>query len=153
MWLMLHSEILLVFLKQYHYGLVCSCTCIQFIIVSLATFNVQQTTLFTNNSASICVQCTFADNSPAKGCHVNVIAVSNNATTSIDITTRDNNTRIEGCLSDISSGVYNITIYDIKSDGSISATPVTVYHNITVTAESSASDVYVATCTCASSTS
>ena len=120
--------------------------------VSLATFNVQRTTLFTNNSASICVQCTFADNSPAKGCHV--IAVSNNATTSIDITIQDiNNTRIEGCLSDISSGVYNITIYDIKSDGSISATPVTVYHNITVTAESSASDVYVATCTCTSSTS
>ena len=75
--------------------------------------------------SSICVQCTLADNSPAKGCHV--IAVTNSATTCIDITRQDNSTSIEECLFDIHSGVYNITIYDINADGNISTTPVTVY--------------------------
>ena len=71
------------------------------------------------------MQCVFADNSPADGCRVEV---SNGIATNL---IRNNNSdSVEGCISDMDSGTYNISVYDINDDGSI--TLVAIYRNITV---------------------
>ena len=71
------------------------------------------------------MQCVFADNSPADGCHVEV---SNGIAT--NLIRNSNSDSVEGCISDIDSGIYNISVYDINDDGSI--TLVAIYRNITV---------------------
>lgn len=79
---------------------------------------------------SICVQCIFADISPTDGCH---IELTYRDTTSINIIRPDNCTSdsVEGCISDIDSGTYNISIYDIDS-----TVPFTVYRDIVFTRQS-----------------
>ena len=67
----------------------------------------------------------FADNSPADGCRVEV---SNGIAT--NLIRNSNSDSVEGCISDIDSGIYNISVYDINDDGSI--TLVAIYRNITV---------------------
>ena len=71
------------------------------------------------------MQCVFADNSPADGCRVEV---SNGIAT--NLIRNSNSDSVEGCISDIDSGIYNISVYDINDDGSI--TLVAIYRNITV---------------------
>ena len=85
----------------------------------------QDTKLVLDNN-SICVQCIFADTSPADGCH---IEVTHRGTTikTIDIIRQDNSNSVEDCISDISSGIYNISIYYNNDSGTI---PVALYQDI-----------------------
>ena len=107
--------------------------CILFYCFSLATYDVQNTSLLATNGG-ICVTCVLAQDSLAKGCHIE-IATSNSTRNILKRYanfTRQNDSVIviEDCILDINSGVYDISVYDINDDRTFSSTPVVVYRDV-----------------------
>ena len=70
--------------------------------------------------------CVFASNSPATGCRIDVVRGSTIVQFNI-IMRQDDSNSVEGCVTDISSGTYEVLVYD-----TISNTPVTVYSDVIV---------------------
>ena len=87
----------------------------------------------------ICVQCIFANASPADGCYIKVTC--RDTITSTELIRHDNSDSVEGCIVDIDSGAYNISIYDINHNGTIGATPAIVYRDIMFAKQPSSSIV------------
>ena len=103
-------------------------------ILTIGTFDVHNTSLSLGDG-SICVKCIFISNSSANGCVVEVVAHGDVVAT-ITAIRHNNSDSVEGCVSDIDSGIYNITIYyayDKNDDGSVDNTSVTVYRDVTLT--------------------
>uniref|UniRef100_A0A1X7U038 Ig-like domain-containing protein n=1 Tax=Amphimedon queenslandica TaxID=400682 RepID=A0A1X7U038_AMPQE len=83
--------------------------------VTITTYNVQDLLVSPYTNGSVSVQCVFVSGSTADGCHVVFTDTSNGRNESFNITGSGNSALVT--LS--TSGVYNVTAYDISDDESI----------------------------------
>ena len=85
-------------------------------------------------SDTIVVTCFFAEDSQAKGCRVNFLSQEGNTMCSMTID-KGNGPQANGRF-ELPDGTYEILVYDIEADGSLSENPA-YEHNETVVLQGS----------------
>ena len=76
----------------------------------------------------MCVVCRFSTNAIAVGCE---IQLQNNNVTLSERFDRDGNIA-EGCISNISSGYYDLYVYDVENDNTLSQLPAIIKNQVFV---------------------
>ena len=95
---------------------------------SVATFDTQSIDI-TSTSGEVCAVCRFSINTIAVGCEIQLLRY-NNITLSRRFI-RDVNIA-EGCISNISSGYYDLYVYDVENDNTLSQLPAIIKNRVFV---------------------
>ena len=88
-------------------------------------------------SDTIVVTCFFAEDSQAKGCHVNILSQEGNTMCSMTID-KGSEPQANGRF-ELPNGNYEILVYDIEIDGSLSENPAYQHDEIVIILGSSVS--------------
>ena len=107
------------------------------ILTPTGTFDVQTADITTPGPSSVEVTCYFAEDSQAKGCRVDFHSQEGNATCSMTID-KGNELQAYGTF-ELPDGTYEILVYDIEADGSLSENPAYEHDEIVVLQGSSVS--------------
>ena len=82
----------------------------------------------TSTSGEVCVVCRFSINTTAVGCEIQLQNSTMLLSGSFD---RDGNIA-EGCISNISSGYYDLYVYDVENDNTLSQLPAIIKNRVFV---------------------
>ena len=82
----------------------------------VATYDTQSIDI-TSTSGEVCVVCRFSTNTIAVGCE---IQLQNNNITQSERFNRDVNNIAKGCISNVVSGYYDLHVYDVENDNTLS---------------------------------
>ena len=93
----------------------------------VATHDIQSINI-TSTSGEVCVVCTFSINAIAVGCE---IQLQNNNVTQTGRFVRDGNIA-EGCISNIITGYYDLYVYDVENDNTLSHLPAIIKNQVFV---------------------
>ena len=93
----------------------------------VATYDTQSIDI-TSTSGEVCVVCKFSTHATAVGCE---IQLQNNIMTLSRRFNRDVNIA-EGCISNISSGYYDLYVYDVENDNTLSRLPAIIKNQVFV---------------------
>ena len=88
-----------------------------------------QTVDITSTSGEVCVVCKFSTHATAVGCEIQLLQDNNIAWTMRF--ERDVNIA-EGCISNISSGYYDLYVYYIENDNTLSQLPAIIKNQVFV---------------------
>ena len=93
-----------------------------FIVHSLGTYDITEATLYNDlsNIGRTCYSCHFIKGAIAKGCLISLISSTYSTNISLMCSPVCSSTVI-GCTYDISTGIYNMYVYDIEEDGTLSS--------------------------------
>ena len=80
----------------------------------------------TSTSGEVCVLCKFSTHATAVGCEIELRNYNITLTGSFD---RDVNIA-EGCISNISSGYYDLYVYDVENDNTLSQLPAIIKNQV-----------------------
>ena len=94
----------------------------------IATFDTQSIDI-TSTSGEVCVVCRFSINTIAVGCE---IELQNNNETQTGRFDRDVNNIAEGCISNIITGYYDLYVYDVENDNTLSKLPAFIKNQVFV---------------------
>ena len=83
----------------------------------------------TSTSGEVCVVCTFSTHATAVGCE---IELQNNIMTLSRRFNRDVNNIAEGCISNVVTGYYNLYVYDVENDNTLSQLPAIIKNQVFV---------------------
>ena len=83
----------------------------------------------TSTSGQLCVVCRFSTNTAAVGCEVQL---QNNNITLSERFNRDVNNIAEGCISTIITGYYDLYVYDVENDNTLSQLPAIIKNQVFV---------------------
>ena len=93
----------------------------------VATYDTQSIDI-TSTSGEVCVVCRFSTHATAVGCEIelrnNNITLSGRFNRDVNIT--------EGCISNISSGYYDLYVYDVENDNTLSELPAIIKNQVFV---------------------
>ena len=109
---------------------------------SLATFDTQSIDI-TSTSGEVCVVCRFSINTTAVGCEVHVL--QNNNITQSERFNRDVNNIAEGCVSNITTGYYDLYVYDVENDNMLSQSPAIIKNQVFVDEQATTSSTTMST--------
>ena len=93
----------------------------------VATYDTQSIDI-TSTSGEVCVVCSFSTNTKAVGCE---IQLQNSTMTISGRFNRDVNIA-EGCISNIISGYYDLYVYDVENDNTLSQLPAIIKNQVFV---------------------
>ena len=93
----------------------------------VATYDTQSIDI-TSTSGEVCVVCTFSTNTIAVGCE---LQLRNSTMTLSRRFNRDVNIA-EGCISNIITGYYDLYVYDIENDNTLSQLPAIIKNEVFV---------------------
>ena len=93
----------------------------------VATHDTQSINI-TSTSGEVCVVCRFSINTTAVGCE---IQLRNNNVTQTGRFGRDGNIA-EGCISNIITGYYDLYVYDVENDNTLSQLPAIIKNQVFV---------------------
>ena len=96
--------------------------------VSIATFETQSIDI-TSTNGEVCVVCRFSINTIAVGCE---IELQNNNETQKGRFDRDVNNIAEGCISNVVTGYYDLYVYDVENDNTLSQLPAIIKNQVFV---------------------
>ena len=96
------------------------CTMIKFNNYHLATFGVEAVAIIDTTGGRVCLECSFYSFSTDTGCTVEL--VSSGSVHYIETITRSSNSTAEGCISDVTEGVYDVKVYDQSSSELVNET-------------------------------
>ena len=96
--------------------------------VSIATFDTQSIDI-TSTNGEVCVVCRFSINTIAVGCE---IKLQNNNISRTGKFHRDINNIVEGCISNIITGYYDLYVYDVENDNTLSQLPAIIKNQVFV---------------------
>ena len=77
----------------------------------------------------MCVVCRFSINTIAVGCEIELL--NNNITQTVRFNRNVNNTA-EGCISNVVSGYYDLYVYDVENDNTLSQLPAIIKNQVFV---------------------
>ena len=100
-----------------------------------------------STSGEVCVVCKFSSHATAVGCE---IQLRNNNITLTGRFDRDFNIS-EGCISNISSGYYDLYIYDVENDNTLSQLPAIIKNQVFVDEQTTTTSTVTSTTALASS--
>ena len=92
---------------------------------SIATYDVQSIDI-TSTSGEVCVVCRFSINTTAVGCELQL----QNST--MRLLRTDVNNIAEGCISNIITGYYDLYVYDVENDNTLSQLPAIIKNQVFV---------------------
>ena len=95
---------------------------------SIATYDVQSIDI-TSTSGEVCVVCRFSINTIAVGCEIELL--NNNITQTVRFIIDVNNIA-EGCISNIITGYYDLYVYDVENDNTLSQLPAIIKNQVFV---------------------
>ena len=95
---------------------------------SVATYDTQSIDI-TSTNGEVCVVCRFSINTIAVGCEVQL---RNNNITQTERFNRDVNNIAEGCISNVVSGYYDLYVYDVENDNTLSQLPAIIKNEVFV---------------------
>ena len=93
----------------------------------IATYDVQSIDI-TSTSGEVCVVCKFSTHATAVGCE---LQLQNNIMTLSRRFNRDVNIA-EGCISNINTGYYDLYVYDVENDNTLSQLPAIIKNQVFV---------------------
>ena len=93
----------------------------------VATYDTQSINV-TNTSGNVCVVCRFSTDTTAVGCE---IQLRNNIMTLSRRFNRDVNVAV-GCISNIITGYYDLYVYDVENDNTLSQLPAIIKNQVFV---------------------
>ena len=93
----------------------------------VATYDTQSINV-TNTSGKVCVVCRFSTDTTAVGCE---IQLRNNIMTLSRRFNRDVNVAV-GCISNIITGYYDLYVYDVENDNTLSQLPAIIKNQVFV---------------------
>ena len=117
---------------------------------SVATFDTQSIDI-TSTSGEVCVVCRFSINTKAVGCEIHVL--QNNNITLSGRFNRDVNNIAEGCVSNITTGYYDLYVYDVENDNTLSQSPAIIKNQVFVDEQATTSSTTMSTSSSISSIS
>ena len=94
----------------------------------IATYDVQSIDI-TSTSGEVCVVCRFSINTTAVGCE---LQLQNSTMTLSRRFNRDVNNIAEGCISNIITGYYDLYVYDVENDNTLSQLPAIIKNQVFV---------------------
>ena len=94
----------------------------------VATYDAQSIYI-TSTSGEVCVVCRFSTNTIAVGCE---IQLRNNTMTLSRRFNRDVNNIAEGCISNVVTGYYDLYVYDVENDNTLSLLPAIIKNEVFV---------------------
>ena len=105
-----------------------------FIVHSLGTYDVTEANLYNDrcNIGRICYSCHFIRGAIAKGCLISLISSTYSTNTSLMCSPVCSST-VRGCTYDIPTGIYNMYVYDIEEEDTLSDDWAISSTNITIT--------------------
>ena len=94
----------------------------------IATYDVQSIDI-TSTSGEVCVVCRFSINTTVVGCE---LQLRNSTMTLSRRFNRDVNNIAEGCISNIITGYYDLYVYDVENDNTLSQLPAIIKNQVFV---------------------
>ena len=106
-----------------------------FIVHSLGTYDVSEATLYNDlsNIGRTCYSCRFIRGAIVKGCLISLTSSTYSSNISLMCSPVCSSTVI-GCTYDLPSGIYNMYVYDIEEEDTLSDNWAISSTNITITA-------------------
>ena len=98
------------------------------LLLTIATYAVQSIDI-TSTSGEVCVVCRFSINTIAVGCE---IQLQNSTITLSRRFNRDVSNFAEGCISNIITGYYDLYVYDVENDNTLSQLPAIIKNQVFV---------------------
>ena len=99
-----------------------------FISLYIATYDTQSIDI-TSTSGEVCVVCRFSTNTIAVGCE---LQLRNSTMTLSGRFDRDVNNIAEGCISNVFTGYYDLYVYDVENDNTLSQLPAIIKNQVFV---------------------
>ena len=100
--------------------------------ISVVTYDVQSLDITSTNGGRVCVICTFSSNTIAVGCEIELMQIDKLILSGkFD---RDANIA-EGCISNITTGYYDLYVYDVENDNTLSPLPAIIKNQVFVQQE------------------
>ena len=97
---------------------------------SIATYDVQSIDI-TSTSGEVCVVCRFSTNTIAVGCELQIFQ-NNIMILPAERFNRDVNNIAVGCISNIITGYYDLYVYDVENDNTLSQLPAIIKNDVFV---------------------
>ena len=83
--------------------------------------------------AQVCITCELTDTTSTTGCYVEVSDYHNkNPTTILKITAEDGSSFAVDCILSLPNGQYELMVFDLDNNGSVSACPSFVFPNVSL---------------------
>ena len=106
-------------------------------LISSDTFGIQSLVITDTTGGRVCLECSFTSFSTDTGCTVELVS-SDSSSSSVQYTetiNRSGNGTAEGCVSNVTRGVYDVRVYDVNSsilqhevtDVTVMSQPTTTY--------------------------
>ena len=123
-----------------------------FIVHSLGTYDITEATLYNDlsNIGRICYSCQFIRGAIVKGCLISLTSSTYSSNISL-MCSPVCSSRVIGCTYDLPSGIYNMYVYDIEEEDTLSDDWAVSSTNITIIGLEptySSLDVTCPICTC-----
>ena len=105
---------------------------VTFIILSVATYDTQSVDITNTSGGRICVICTFSANTIALGCGIELLRNSIMVLPTVRFTRSLTLNIAEGCIPNIITGYYDLYVYDVENDNTLSQLPAIIKNQVFV---------------------
>ena len=125
---------------------------VTFIILSVATYDTQSVDITNTSGGKICVICTFSANTIAIGCGIELLRNSIMVLPTVRFTRSLTLNIAEGCISNIITGYYDLYVYDVENDNTLSELPAIIKNQVFVDEQTTTTSTLTTTTTSSTAT-
>ena len=105
---------------------------------SVATYDTQSIDI-TSTSGEVCVVCRFSTNTTVVGCEIQIFQNNSMILPAVRLN-RDVNVA-EGCISNIITGYYDLYVYDVENDNTLSQLPAIIKNLVFIDEQSTSTTI------------